>query len=48
MASLTGILSEVGVAITVDIVVRARSGRQGTVGIQPDVAVGVSDPVGDW
>jgi len=48
MEWLTRVLSEVGVTITVEIVLGARSRRQGTVGIEPDIRVGVSDPVGDW
>jgi hypothetical protein len=48
LASLTGITSKVGVAITVIVVVRARRGRQGTGDVQPYIGVGVSDPVCDW
>jgi hypothetical protein len=48
LVSLTGVFGEVSVTITVEIILRARGRRQGTVGIQPDVRVGVSDPVGDW
>ena len=48
LASLTRVLGEVGVTITVEIILRARGRRQGTVGIKPDVGVRVSDPVGDW
>lgn len=48
MERLTRVLRKVSVAITVVIVFRARSRGQRTTGVQPDVRVGVSDPVCDW
>jgi hypothetical protein len=45
---LTGILREVGVTITVNVVSRTRRGGQRAIKREPDIAVGVGDPVGDW
>jgi hypothetical protein len=45
---LTRILGEVRVTITVDVVSRTRCGGQRPIKREPDVAVRVGNPVGDW
>jgi hypothetical protein len=46
MVRLTRIFSKVRVTITVNVVSRTRRGGQRAIKREPDVAVGVGDPVG--